>query len=57
MPANGGLHVDINNNFHAGAEVDSKDVRAFASLCGGVLSLGVVAGAFVCAGMEGAFAC
>ena len=35
----------------------SRYIRAFASLCGGVLSLGVVAGAFVCAGMEGAFAC
>ncbi|WP_223848009.1 hypothetical protein, partial [Bifidobacterium reuteri] len=34
------------------ASKTGRYLRAFASLCGGVLSLGVVAGAFVYAGME-----
>ena len=32
-------------------------ICVLASLCGGVLGLGVFAGAFSCAGMRGAFAC
>lgn len=31
--------------------------RVFASLCGEGVSIGVVAGAFACAGMRGAFFC